>query len=230
MGKYHWHVKLPTDGENYTREQAWAALEKERQALEQLAKRSQAESYSGQHDKRSPLLPEECEELAAIRGRLRDLAAKLEGGPLEQLAEIADEPESRFPKDITKFLDSYHGDFTRFCRNHKGADILTLGFAVLQAGGFEDDRITELLAKVENTQYRRHGKVFVCPRCDRYGEVRKQGCKLCFGWGYVIREKEPEADEYDLSTAGKIAANEGREWTTEQEAAEQKRLNEESAE
>ena len=229
-GQSYYNVKLPASGESYNREQAWAALEKERSAIDQIASALKSDGFN--HDKRSPLSKEEGEELAAIRSRLRALTEKLNRNALEELAAIPP-TESPFPADIAAFLDGYHGDFSRFCRDRKESEILLLGFAVLQAGGFENDRITEILAKVENTQYRRYGKVFVCPRCDRYGEVgakgKKKECKLCFSWGYVIREKEPAPEEYDLSDAGKIAANDGQEWTAEQEKSEQSRLNEESA-
>jgi hypothetical protein len=218
----YWSVKPPQAGEDYNREQAWAALEKERTTLDHVAQSIKSDGFN--HDKRSPLSKEEGEELAAIRSRLRALTEKLNRNALEELAAIPP-TESPFPADIAAFLDGYHGDFSRFCRDHKESEILLLGFAVLQAGGFENDRITELLAKVENTQYRKYGKVFVCPRCDRYGEKGKKECKLCFGWGYVLREKEPEAEDYDLSDAGKIAANEGQEWTPEQEKAAQREQN-----
>jgi hypothetical protein len=231
MGKYHWQIKLPQNGEDFTsREQAWAAIEKERQALYRVIEQAKADSIYP--NKNSHLTEEEQEELSTIHARLRDLAAKLEHGPLERLAEIADnEPtmESPFPKDIGNFLDHYHGDFTRFCKNHKTADVLTLGFAILQSGGYDEDRIREFLKLCEKSRY---SKVYECPRCDRYGvgePSKAQPCKRCFGWGYVIQEKKPENAEYDLSTTGKIAANEGREWTEQDEENEQKRLEEEDA-
>lgn len=221
---FYWQVKMPENGEDFTREQAWAALEQERQDIEAVARQSQVDGLF--YNTKSPLSKEEFEELTAIRGRLRNLTSKLGLGTLEQLAEIADDPEGSddlFPKYIARFLDGYHSDFSRFCRNHKRSDIMILGFAILQAGGFERERIAELLRFCERGQYRHYGTIWICPRCDGNGQFKTENrwqpetCKRCFGWGYVIQEKEPEADEYDRSDEGKRADNKGEPWTDEQE-------------
>jgi hypothetical protein len=184
-----------------------------------------------------------CSALKALQERAEmpamvKLAADVQAAENEENERTgADIPEDEiaWSRPVDKALDygSPVGDFLQ--RNTKPEGV-RLAFAILESLGYEEytNDLLSVLAG-ERTLYRGYGSggsklggdwpVHYCPRCEGEGTLTtgryaNDICNRCRGWGHLLQKDAPEDEEDTLTLAGRIARNEGKPWTIEDEILE----------